>query len=147
MVFTIALITVCSAFSYAQKGMDKFESLVEVFEKSLMASDTEQLGKMFTKNAVAIHQDGTTTEGRKATKMYFSGLFSQVTYTETNIEITEVKKLAENLYYGRGTFTGTIKMKANGQSLKSEGLWSNIVVDDNGTMKVSRHMVMVPMQR
>ena len=137
-----AAFMVLAAFTNPVKAQDhqkEMANLAKHFQNAYNNKDVKALEGFYTKDAVRVNADGTTTNGNKAIGEVHANDFKQGI---NKIKITVDKCVNES--DGAVTVTGTFD--ATGVSPKKEkielkGTFTNTTVNENGHWKISKSVV------
>ncbi len=132
-----ATFVLMSAFSTPVKAQDnkkEMETLAKNYEDAYNKKDAKAIKEFYTKDAVRVNPDGTTTNGSEAIAADATDFFAK---NNATISITVSNCVTET--DGSLTATGTYKGSAGGNDFG--GNYTNTCVKEDGEWKISKSVV------
>ena len=124
---------------HAQNTKKDMDKLAKDFENAYNKKDAKTLKEYYTKDAVRVNADGTTTNGNDAIE---ESLANDFKINNTKIKITVAKAVTES--DGSVTTTGTYLANGtnmNGEKIDVSGNFTNTAVKENGHWKISKSVL------
>ena len=124
---------------HAQNTKKEMDKLAKDFENAYNKKDAKTLKEYYTKDAVRVNADGTTTNGNDAIEESLANDFKT---NNAKIKITVTKAVTES--DGSVTTTGTYHATGtnmNGEKIDVGGNFTNTAVKENGHWKISKSVL------
>ena len=122
----------------AQDIETTFEKLASTYEKYVNDGQAENIGSLYTSDAVFTDEYGDTYAGKKAVTKRWENTLSQVNYKGLKISISEIMPLGNDLYMGRGGYMLTAS--AGDMTMDVEGQYYIICKVKNDQLLIHRHI-------
>lgn len=130
----------CTAFTssvFAQDIDQEMVTFAQGFQDAYNQEDHAALKAFYTDDAVRVAQDGSTISGAEAIRVYletqFKGSDATLTLRQESVNWSDFN----HAYVSKGTFhvKGT---SINGDRIDVSGKYSNVMIQVNGTWKMSK---------
>ncbi len=122
----------------AQDVQATFEKLARSYEKYVNTGQSENVGSLYTPDAVFTDEYGESYTGKKAITKRWKNTLSQVKYKGLKISISEIMPLGSDLYMGRGGYMLTAS--AGDMTMDVQGQYYIICKVKNDKILIHRHI-------
>ncbi|MEO8820477.1 MAG: nuclear transport factor 2 family protein [Ginsengibacter sp.] len=141
-VMLAAAFMVLAAFTNPVKAQDhkkEMATLAQQFQNAYNKKEVKALEGFYTKDAVRVNADGTTTDGNKAIAEVHATDFKQG-INKIKITVSKDEPGSDGSVMVTGTFrvTGT---SPKGEKIDMSGNYVNTVVKENGHWKISKSVI------
>lgn len=119
------------------------QQLLDAYGAALNASDAAKVVPLFAQNGVFLAPSNPTATGQTQIRGAFDGLFGAVTL-KLQFTPAQITVVNDKYAYATSTSSGTLTVKANGQSAPNayRELW--VFVKESGQWKIARYLFNQP---
>ena len=108
------------------------------YETAANASDATAVAQLYTHDGVLMAQESPSCVGAAAIRAAYEGMFGAIALA-IRFEIAEIRQLAPDWAFLRSTSSGTIALKAAGQSVPEGNQELFLFQKIEGTWKIARY--------